>query len=316
MKKETGLKILGRLLLLFATVVWGSSFTVLKSTMDKVPYLYILAIRFLSSAALIGVVFIKRVKKMYRSSFLRGATVGVVLSLAYIVQTCGLQYTTASRNAFLTATYCVMTPFLVWLFFKTPPKSYDIAAAVICLAGIALVSFSGAKDEGGGNYLLGDGLTLVCAVFYALQIICLNNSEKHGDDAMQTVFTELLVTGFICAAGTLIFDLPKNPASFALNVEQILKIAYLSVVCTLLAQTALMYGQKFTPPSESALILSLEAVFGVLFGVIIGSEKLGVWLVIGFALIFVAMIVSETKFDPFGRMKNKLEGNNENGEEK
>ena len=109
------LNIFGQLLLLLATVAWGTSFIILSKTIETVNELFVLCIRFFVSGLMLGLIFIKKIIKMNKRTLFRGVLLGVILSLAYIIQTYGLTLTTPSRNAFLTSSYCVMVPFIVWI---------------------------------------------------------------------------------------------------------------------------------------------------------------------------------------------------------
>ena len=114
MRKST----LGRLCLIGCTFLWGTSFVVLKNALDSMPTLWILAIRFLGAALLMLLFGVKQLSKLDRGYWKGGAVMGVFLAVAYIIQTYGLVYTTPGKNAFLTATYCVLVPFLMWLIEK------------------------------------------------------------------------------------------------------------------------------------------------------------------------------------------------------
>lgn len=298
------LNLVGQLMLLLATLAWGTSFFILKETIETVYELFVLAIRFLFSGIVLGLIYIKRIKKANKKTIIHGLTLGGILVSAYIVQTYGLSFTTPSRNAFLTSSYCVMVPFLAWIITKIAPKPFNVISAVLCIVGIGFVAFSG-ESEQASNTLLGDGLTLVCAIFYGLQIIFISRYQDAGEDTSVLLVLQLLTVGVVCAVLSVIFELPQGTAGYSLDIEKILKIGYLAVVCTMLAQMAQIYGQKFTTPNQASLILSLEAVFGTLFSVILGDEKLTVGLVIGFIIIFIAMIINELKLDPLKLFNNK-----------
>ena len=304
MNTSKKLNLLGQLLLLLATLAWGTSFFILKETIATVNELFVLAIRFLFAGIVLGLIFIKKILKANKKTVIDGLVLGLILVIAYIIQTYGLSFTTPSRNAFLTSSYCVIVPFLAWLLTKIAPKSYNVISAVLCIVGIGLVAFSG-EQENGSNILLGDGLTLICAIFYALQIIFISKYQESGEDTSVLLVLELLTVGVLCAVLSLIFELPNGTAGYVLDFEKILKIGYLAVACTLFAQMAQIYGQKFTTPNQASLILSLEAVFGTLFSVILGDEKLTIGLVIGFSVIFIAMIINELKLDPLKLFNNK-----------
>ncbi len=304
MNTSRKLNLIGQLLLVLATVAWGTSFFILKETIETVNELFVISIRFLISGALLGVIFYKKFKKINKTSMVRGLILGIILSFAYVIQTYGLKLTTPSRNAFLTSSYCVMVPFIVWIMTRRAPKLYNVISAVLCLVGIGFVSFS-SKLELGSEYLIGDMLTLVCAVFYGLQLIFIDKYQQSGEDNVTLLVIELLTVGLVCGVLSLIVELPFRPQGFALNLEQILKIGYLTIVCTLYAQLFLIYGQKHTTVNQSSIILSLEAVFGTLFSVILGNERLTAGLIIGFIIIFIAMIINELKINPLKLFNNK-----------
>lgn len=299
---------IGQSLLLLATVIWGSSFVVLKNAIDSLPPLYVIAIRFLVSGLIVSVIFIKKIVKMQKGTLLRGALLGLMLGLAYVTQTIGLSHTTPGRNAFLTAIYCMLCPFFAWAIMKQRPKNYHVAAVAISMAGIALITLSG-EGDGGADRLLGDAFTLTCTVFNALHVVLIAHFKEKNDDNACLLSVELLTVGIIAAAYTAIFELPEcGINAYAIGRDQIFNVVYLTLVCTLVAQACLMAGQKLAEsPAQSAIILSLEAVFGVFFSVAFGYESITVKLGCGFALVFVAMLISELKIDllkPFKKKKD------------
>lgn len=315
---KKGLNLLGQLLLLLATVVWGTSFFILKETIAKVPTFYVLTLRFLPSGLILLLLFSKKTFKMGKGTFLRGIVLGLFLSGAYMTQTLGLNFTTPSRNAFVTSTYVVMVPFLVWFMYKIKPKSYNIISAVACLIGIALVSFSSGFGDAKNTAILGDALTLCGAVFYAFQIFYINKFQNKNDDAICLLSIELLTVGLTCGLVSLCYEVPVNANAgtlnvFALSIEQALKIGYLMLFCTLLAQGFQMFGQRFTTANQASIILSLESVFGTLFSVIFASEQLNVLMITGFIIVFTSVLINELELD-FVKLlngKKKIESENE-----
>ncbi len=294
---------LGVILLLLTTISWGTSFIILKDTVETVSTFYILAIRFTLSGLIIGLIFFKKIIKTPLKTMFCGIILGVILTVAYDVQTFGLIETSPARNAFLTGFYCILTPFLAWFLIKNKPTTYNVLAAILCIVGIGLVVFSNGSD--GESYLLGDVLTLIAAVFYALQIIYIEKFQGEGQDTIQLLVFELLTVGVMNVIFSLIMDLPAGINVYILNFDQLAKIMYLTLICTLFAQFGMMFGQKLTTCNQASLILSLESVFGALFSVILGGEVLTFGLIIGFAIIFFAMSINEFKLDPFKLLLNK-----------
>lgn len=280
--------IAARLALLLATIIWGSSFFIMKNTLDSIGSFYLLAIRFTMASLLLSLIFFKKFKKLDKGYLTGGGTMGLFLGLAYAVQTIGLENTTPGKNAFLTASYCLIVPFLYWIVAKKRPDKYNIAAAIICIVGIGLVSLG----SGEGGIGIGDALTLLAGFFFACHIVAVNKAAEGRDIILLTVlqFVTSAVMLWICGG---LFD--TFPA--AMGKETVMSLVYLGVMCTAAALLLQNIGQKFTPPSQAALILSLEAVFGVIFSVIFADELLTVQLVSGFTLIFAALVISETKLE-------------------
>lgn len=277
---------LAKAALLVATLIWGSTFIIFKDAMNGLPPLFILAFRYLVATVILSAVFFKKLRLINKTYLWQGAVLGVFLAAAYIFQTYGLQGTTPGKNAFLTAVYCVLVPFVSWAFFGSRPDRFNFLAAATCLAGIGFVSL-----DGDLSVMPGDWLTLVGGVFFALHIafVARFNSDK---DAVTLTLVQFFTAGVICGAGSLCFEtLPSSvpPAAWT-------EIIYLAVCGTAIAMLLQNVGQKYVSSSSAAIILSLEALFGVLFSVIFGYENLSVKLVIGFALIFFAIITSETKW--------------------
>ena len=126
MEMKNGKGITGRLLLISATLVWGSSFWVLKDSLTKIGgghfTFFVLAARFIIAAAILFFVCLKKFRNMTRTLFIKGLILGLILFGAYFVQTIGLKYTTPSKNAFLTSVYCGIVPFFSWIFLHRRPK--------------------------------------------------------------------------------------------------------------------------------------------------------------------------------------------------
>lgn len=298
MTKQSKLTIIGLLLLLGATIAWGTSFYILKETISALPPIYVIGVRFLVASILFFLLFLKRFLRIKKITVRRGLMLGFVLFFAYLFQTEGLIFTTPSKNAFITSLYCVMTPFIVWIFYKQRPKAYNIISAVMCVVGIDLIVLSG-KQESASNEFLGNALTFIAAIFYAFQLL-LNDKfiTKEKEHPIEILTVELFSSGILLLVFSLVFELPKMGInSYKLNADQMLKIGYLTIACTSFAQLAQIIGQKYTTANQSAIVLSLEAVFGALFSVILGGETMTLLLAVGFATIFLATLISELKVD-------------------
>ena len=275
----------GRLALLTAALIWGSSFIVMKDTLDHIPVFQLLAIRFTLGGLLLALIFRRRLMKAGRAILPHGAICGVLLLSAYAAQTYGLKTTTPGANAFLTAVYCVMVPFMAWGMTRRRPTAYNWAAAVMCIGGIGLISLSGDLSIGAGEWL-----TLLSGLLYALHIMGLSRFGAQDDPIALTIvqFAVVAALSWVC---TLTLE---RGAAFPIPAVWP-KLLYLTVFATAVTLVCQSVGQSLTPPSQSAILLSLESVFGALFSVLLGYEALTLPILCGFMLVFVSVIVSETQ---------------------
>ena len=284
---ENLLKKLARPMILVATVIWGSTFFILKDTLDSVDLQFLLAFRFTLAAAILALVFWKNWKGMDRSCWWRGAVMGLLLYAAYTVQNYGLMRTTPGKNAFFTAVYCVLVPFLSWAADHRRPDRFNVLAAVLCIVGIGFVSWDG------GFYLgFGDCLTLISGLLYACHITVTSRFARDRDVFLLTVI-QFIVVALCCWIGTVITGgFPTD----GLSPRAWWVLIYLGVAATALGLLFQNVGQKYTDPSSAAVLLCLEAPFGVAFSVIFTEERPSALMYAGFVLIFAAILCSETKF--------------------
>ncbi len=302
-------RILGLLLLLYCTVAWGSGFLLLKVAIEANPPVYVVGVRFFLASIFLGLIFFKKIKKINKRLVLDALVLGVVVFLAYCSQTIGLKHTTPSRNAFVTSLYCVMCPFFIWAIYKIIPKAYHLISAFICVVGIGLISFSNGFSFD-SSLLIGDGLTFISAIFFALQIICIDEYKKR-DDLVTLLIVQMFITAILLLSFSAIFEIKDyGIKSYLIRGNNLFNVLYLTIFATLLAQMAQAIGLRYTTPNEGALILCLESVFGALFSVLFGDEKITLMLGLGFAVIFIAVLISQLHFKPLEkRAKIKMDEN-------
>ena len=282
------MKLLAKPMLFAAAFFWGASFMLMKGALDNIPTGYLIAIRFTVGAPLVALISWRQWKSFTPDYLWRGGLAGLLLFGVYWAQTVGLETTTASNNAFLSAVYCVIVPFMAWLLFRERPDRYNVAAALLCLAGVGLVSLTEALTVS-----VGDGFTLLGAVFCAANIIAVARLGRGKDVMLLTVaqLTTVALCAWILALTTETFRF-----SSLARPELLAPILYLCVMATTVALLFQNVGQFWSDPASASVILSLESVFGVASSVIFYGDEVTVQLLAGFALIFVAVVCSETKF--------------------
>lgn len=247
----------------------------------------ILALRFTLAFLISLLVFRKDIKEIKVPEIKKGGAIGVFLFLAFLFQTIGLQYTTASKNAFLTATNIVIVPFLSWVILRKKVSRNSFLGALVTLVGIGFLSGDGLTL---GSINLGDALTLVCAIFFALQIFYTDFFVK--DIKPGIIMIAQMGTAAMLSWVTVFFS---SETTFYINGETILPILYLGIISTLLAYGIQTWSQKYVGSSESAVILSTEAFFGMMASVIILNEQITTPMIIGAALIFIGILIVEIK---------------------
>ncbi len=285
---EVHLKRLSKPLIIIATLIWGSTFFIMKDTLEDVDLLFLLSFRFTLAAAVLSLVFWRRWKYIRLSDWGWGAVIGLLLFSAYTVQNFGLMGTTPGKNAFFTAVYCVIVPFLYWMVDRQSPNRFNILAALLCIGGVGLVSW-----DGGFSLTFGDLLTLCSGFLYACHIIAVSKASKGRDIFLLTVI-QFATTALCCWISTLCFThgLPLE----GLSPQAWWTLLYLAIAATTLALLFQNVGQKYTDPGAAAVLLSLEAPFGVAFSVAFSGESPSPLMYLGFALIFLAVLCSETQF--------------------
>jgi len=277
-----------KLMLVAMALIWGYSFLTMKTVLDTVPTFMLLACRFLLSAVIMFIIFRKRIKAHFNREYLGfGVLMGCVIWSAYAAQTLGLVDTTPGKNAFLTGTYCILVPFIALILFKERVTKWHIASALLCLVGVGFVALDNFSIQ------MGDLMTLVGAVFFAVDMAVVGHIGRTRDVSVLTSWMFLFV-GLFSLAATTAFE-PRVPAE-QWTPEIIGQLVFLAVVCTTIGLLLQNQALSHVPPATGSLLLSLESPSGVLFSVLMAGEVLTGKLIFGFVLIFLSIVLSETHF--------------------
>ena len=278
-----------RLGLVVATIIWGGNFVVAKPAVDELGSFWVIGIRFTCAALIMLALSFKHVKRHVSVSAVRaGVIIGVFAFLGYGSQFLGLQGTTPSKNAFLSACYCVTTPFIWWLVSHRRPSRRNVACALLCAVGIGLVSL-----QGGGGLSWGDGVSVLSAFLYGAEIVVIAFFLLDNDIIVVTI-VELLASGVLgCACGFALGGAP-SPEAIA-SPDMLWRLAYVTVLGSCFASTVQNVAQRHLSPAEIGLLCSLESVFGTIFSVVFYQESLTLKMLAGFTLIFCSLIVCARK---------------------
>ncbi len=290
MKKKA---IYADLILLLVALLWGTTFVGGKYALNYFTPLYIIAIRFVLAFSMMAVGFRKEMKSITKKDIKGGAIVGTVLFVAFATQLVALQYTAAGKQAFLAGTYVVMVPFISWWLHKKRPDSSSFLGAFICFLGIGLLTLNESF-----SISFGDSLTLFSSLFFAGHII----SNGYFVDEIGPVKLTIVQFGTVAVLSTvsaLIFE--PFPTEIAPN--GIYAILYLGVLCTGVAYFLQAIGQKYAKSTHTAIILSLEAVFGSVLAMFVLGEVFTFKMLLGCVSILSAILIIELK----GSSKEELE---------
>ncbi|MBQ2990642.1 MAG: DMT family transporter [Clostridia bacterium] len=277
-------------ILVLTAMIWGTGFVVMKNTLSSLPPGMIIMVRYAIASVLTGVLFRKHLRGITRQDMARGALVGLALAAAYIVQTIGLDHTTAGKNAFLTTVYVLLVPFGSFFFFKQKLRITSFIASGLMLAGIGFLSLDG--ESGGLN--IGDVLTLICGALFAAHIIAVERCQKKTD-AYALIVLQFAFAALFAACYFLVFE---RGAPVRVDIGTVGGMVYLSVFSTTIAMSLQNIGQSMAPSSHAAILLSLESVFGALASCIFLGEVVTGKMLLGFAVIFCALVVNEAKSKP------------------
>ena len=282
---NTPSKLRADLYLLGITVIWGSSFIAVKIALNFSSPLLFLTLRFFLASIILFILFRKLILKLDKDTLRAGIIMGGLLGIGFGAQTYGLDYTTASKSAFVTGTFVVMVPLFSIVFEKIIPRKLLWVGVFLAIIGLYFLT-----SPEGNSFNYGDRFTAVGAVAFAAHTVSLQiYSKRH--DFIQLTFLQLFVTALIGVLTTVLFETPR----FEINITLLSIIIGTALLPTVLNFYILTKYQRYTSSTRAAIIYSFEPVAAALIAYIILGEVLGIRGVIGGALIFGGMIISEMK---------------------
>ncbi|SHH14793.1 DMT family transporter [Thermosipho atlanticus] len=256
--------------LLLVTAIWGLTFPIQKLILPSIsPFVYN-AIRFWIATLLSFLLFGKGNKF--------GLLLGIVLGFAYAAQTWGLAITTSSKSGFITAFYIVLIPLFSYIIEKEKPTFFQITGFFIAIVGEYFLS-------GGIDYFnVGDFLTLICAILYALHVVMVTHFSKKMKEE------HLLTSQFFVVALLNSFLGIGSSWKISLNIFSV--ASFTAIFATIYALIAQIRYQKVVGSNTSALIFVGEPVFATIFSIIILSENLTYFQFLGIFLTTFALILA------------------------
>ncbi len=267
--------------LLYAAAIWGATFFMVKDALAGIDPIIMVGYRFLLAGSILLVILIVKRRPIFQN-FRSALFLSVFLWSLYVPQTMGLEYTRASNSGFITGLFVAFVPIFLKTIFKRTPTRTEILASAISLLGLWVLT-GGLKDIN-----VGDALTLITAMMYALHVLYSDHYMKKGYDALIISCQQFILVGLMSLAIGLFFDLP-----FAITTTYAAwVVVFLALFPTLSAFVIQMYAQKIRSPLRVSLIFALEPVFAAVFAWTVGGETFVLRNAFGGLLIFTALIIS------------------------
>ena len=253
--------------LLLAATIWGFSFVIVKDSLDYIGAMYMIAYRYTIAAVAMSLIFIKKWK---------------LLNKEYLK---------------LTTVYVISIPFITWILTRKRPRFYVFIAAIMSITGIGFLAL-GSDDAAGIN--IGDVLTIICGIFFALHIIFTEKFNHRGGDPLFLTLLQFVFTAIFGWITAPFFD-GAFPLTAAFSSRVVLSMLYLGLLSTMVGFSLQNIGLKYVQSSLASLFLSFESVFGILFSTLLLHEAFTGRMCIGCILIFMAVILAENGNKLFDR---------------
>jgi drug/metabolite transporter (DMT)-like permease len=272
--------------LVFITIIWGSTFTVVKKGLDQVTPVFFVALRFWIATAVVAALMPGQYRKITRKTVLQGGVLSVVLLGGLVLQTLGLGDTTPSNSAFITSLCVLLVPVFGFLIFGHRPSFQTLSGILLAILGLILL-LARSTDF---NLHSGDFLTLICAFLFGLHILFLGRFVQVTN-YRHLVFVTMACGAILCSIMVAVLESPHVVWDFHFTFY----LFILGVLATAAAFFIQGWAQQYSNPSHTALIFTLEPVFATFFAYWFLDQGLGVWECVGGILILAGILVAEIR---------------------
>jgi drug/metabolite transporter (DMT)-like permease len=298
--------------LLLTTLIWGSTFAVARDILDRWPPLTYLALRMPLAALFFAALFPRQVFGAGREAWKAGATLGLLVGLAFVGQTVGLVFTTPAKSAFISGLTTPLIPVVAYLLYRARPSRENLAGIILASLGGALIL----APAGAGGVNTGDLLTLGTTILFATHVSLMSVYARRFDvrqlSALQIAVAAslllaawLVVRSYAALAGVdaLPQGLARETEPLVWSARVVVQLAYQVAVATVGVFLIWTWGQARMSATHAAVIFSLEPVFATGFAVLLrgSAEWTGGRATLGALLIVAGVIVSELRWGGQGR---------------
>lgn len=279
--------LLADLAMLTIAVMWGAGYGVTNWLLGFMSPLWLLAVRFGSSALLLWLIFYRRLRRLDRKELLMGVSLGAFLAFLFVCHILGLVFSTPGKQSFIVGANVVLVPFLYALIYRRLPGRRPLLGAVVTSAGLLVMAF-----VPGMRFNIGDFFSLLLAVDIAVHVLLVGNFARRMDPLALAV-VQIIACGVFLTGAALIFEpLPRfgevGPSVWG-------GIAFVALVVTVIPLLIQTVAQRYTPETHAAVIMSLEGPFGYVIAVGMGQEVLNLQLVLGGFIILAGVLITESE---------------------
>lgn len=273
--------------LIVVAMIWGATFVLVKRALADVSTLLFLALRFAAATIVLLFIFRKSFRSANLAYSLRGGLLaGTCLFAGYVLQTVGLKYTSASKTGFITGLNIPLVPLFSAIFYRRIPRIAELAGVATAFLGLALMTVE--RDL--LSLSLGDLLVGGCAVAYAFHMLVLGRYARAADTGVLTV-TQIATAGLL-SAGTFWW---AEPIRIQWSRDVWIALAVTSLLATALAFGVQTWAQRWSSPTRTALIFSMEPVFAWATSYVVAGELLSPRATVGAGLILAGILMVELK---------------------
>jgi drug/metabolite transporter (DMT)-like permease len=273
------------LALILVTMFWGASCVLTKIGLSGLEPLTMIAIRFLLAFVLSAAIFWKRIAASGLTTIKYSAILAGILFVVYIFMTYGVKYTSASNAGFLTCLASVFIPIFAFVFLRQKQEKKVIFSICLATLGVALLSFNAAL-----KFNIGDVFSILCSVAFAVHILVMGTYTKRVDSLALGVL-QLGFAGIYSLAAAFIFETPELPQT----TQSWVIVLILSIFCTAVGFIVQSVAQKYTTPSHTGLIFTMEPAFAAIFAFMFLGEVLAVRGYIGEVLMIISILIVEVE---------------------
>lgn len=280
------------LMLVLITLFWGISYYLSDVSLSDMGSFTLNANRFLIAFFIILLFSFSKLRNVSKNTIKYSIIIGGALTVVYIGANIGVQYTTLSNTSFLCGLAVVFTPILSSIIYKKAPDKKLTLVIIMTTLGISFLTL---KDNFPINYnnLLGDVFSVVCALFYAIDLNITEKAVSYEDvNPFQLGVFQLGVTGFLSLFLAFVFEKPHFPTQPTIWAS----VLFLSILCTGAAFIVQAIAQQYTTASHVGVIFSLETVFAGIVAFVFAKEVLTLKSYFGATLMISSIFIMEINF--------------------